>query len=133
MLLLRQDEGDAGARPSGSGGAAHAVHVAGVVLGRVEVDHVRDVVEVQAACGNVGGHERPDLPGLEPIERVLSRALASQVIKELNLSELPEFNAALKESSPLSILRTIGILKDPMSMTLEERVLAALNDHTPVR
>ena len=38
---------------------------------------------------------------------------------------MPEFNAALREFSPLSVLRTIGILKDPMSMTLEERVLAA--------
>jgi succinoglycan biosynthesis transport protein ExoP len=62
------------------------------------------------------------------VQLVLSRDLASQVIKELNLSELPEFNAALKEFSPLSMLRTIGILKDPMSMTLDERVLQAYYD-----
>jgi succinoglycan biosynthesis transport protein ExoP len=62
------------------------------------------------------------------VQLVLSRDLASQVIKELNLSELPEFNAALKEFSPLSVLRTIGILKDPMSMTLDERVLQAYYD-----
>jgi succinoglycan biosynthesis transport protein ExoP len=59
------------------------------------------------------------------VQLVLSRDLAREVIKELNLAELPEFNAALKELSPLQFLRTIGILKDPMSMTLEERVLAA--------
>ena len=59
------------------------------------------------------------------VQLMLSRDLAREVIKELNLTELPEFNAALKEFSPLSMLRTIGILKDPMSMTLEERVLAA--------
>src|SRR6187551_3219976 len=59
------------------------------------------------------------------VQLVLSRDLARQVIKDLNLTELPEFNAALKEFSPLSVLRTVGILKDPMSMTLEERVLAA--------
>ena len=41
---------------------------------------------------------------------------------------MPEFNAALNGFSPLSVLRTIGILKDPMSMTLEERVLAAYYD-----
>jgi polysaccharide biosynthesis transport protein len=59
------------------------------------------------------------------VQLVLSRDLAREVIKELNLAELPEFNAALKEFSPLQMLRTIGILRDPMSMTLEERVLAA--------
>ena len=59
------------------------------------------------------------------VQLMLSRDLAHEVIKELNLAELPEFNAALKEFSPLQVLRTIGILKDPMSMTLEERVLAA--------
>ena len=62
------------------------------------------------------------------VQLVLSRDLAREVIKDLNLSELPEFNAALKEFSPLSVLRTIGILKDPMSMTPEERVLAAYYD-----
>lgn len=62
------------------------------------------------------------------VQLVLSRDLAREVVKDLNLSELPEFNAALKEFSPLSVLRTIGILKDPMSMSLEERVLAAYYD-----
>jgi uncharacterized protein involved in exopolysaccharide biosynthesis/Mrp family chromosome partitioning ATPase len=62
------------------------------------------------------------------VQLILSRDLAREVIKELNLTESPEFNAALKEFSPLSALRTIGILKDPMSMTLEERVLAAYYD-----
>jgi len=38
------------------------------------------------------------------VQLVLSRDLARDVIKELNLSEVPEFNAALKEFSPLSIL-----------------------------
>jgi succinoglycan biosynthesis transport protein ExoP len=59
------------------------------------------------------------------VQLVLSRDLAREVINELNLSELPEFNSALKEFSPLSVLRKIGILRDPMSMTVEERVLAA--------
>ena len=62
------------------------------------------------------------------VQLILSRDLAREVIKELSLTESPEFNAALKEFSPLSMLRTIGILKDPMSMTLEERVLAAYYD-----
>lgn len=59
------------------------------------------------------------------VQLVLSRDLALEVIAELKLSDMPEFNAALKEFSPMSVLRMVGILKDPMSMTLEERVLAA--------
>jgi uncharacterized protein involved in exopolysaccharide biosynthesis/Mrp family chromosome partitioning ATPase len=58
------------------------------------------------------------------VQLVLSRDLAHVVIADLKLAEVPEFNAALKKPSPLSILRKLGILKDPMSMTLEERVLA---------
>ncbi len=59
------------------------------------------------------------------VQLVLSRDLALEVIEQLKLAERPEFNAALKEFSPLSVLRMVGVLKDPMSMTLEERVLAA--------
>jgi len=62
------------------------------------------------------------------VQLVLSRDLALEVIKDLDLASKPEFNAALKEFSPLSVLRTIGILRDPMSMSLDERVLAAYND-----
>ena len=62
------------------------------------------------------------------VQLILSRDLARDVIKELNLIDSPEFNAALRESSPLSLLRTIGILKDPMSMSPEERVLTAYYD-----
>ena len=62
------------------------------------------------------------------VQLILSRDLARDVIKELNLIDSPEFNAALRESSPLSLLRTIGILKDPMLMSPEERVLTAYYD-----
>jgi succinoglycan biosynthesis transport protein ExoP len=62
------------------------------------------------------------------VQLILSRDLAREVIKALNLTESPEFNAALTEFTPLSVLRTIGIVKDPMSMALEERVLAAYYD-----
>jgi uncharacterized protein involved in exopolysaccharide biosynthesis/Mrp family chromosome partitioning ATPase len=66
------------------------------------------------------------------VQLLLSRDLARAVIKQLNLTRLPEFNAALKGSSPLSLLRYIGLAKDPLSMTLEERVLAAYYDRLSV-
>lgn len=59
------------------------------------------------------------------VQLVLSRDLARAVIKQLKLADLPEFNAALKGFSPFSLLRYVGLAKDPKSMTLEERVLAA--------
>ena len=34
------------------------------------------------------------------VQLILSRDLAREVIKDLNLTENPEFNAALRESSP---------------------------------
>ncbi len=57
------------------------------------------------------------------VQLVLSRDLARDVIKQLKLAELPEFNAALRGSSPLSLLSTIGLVRDPLSMSLDERVL----------
>jgi uncharacterized protein involved in exopolysaccharide biosynthesis len=62
------------------------------------------------------------------VQLVLSRDLAREVIRQLKLGELPEFNAALKEFTPMSVLRSIGLARDPMSMSLEERVLGAYYD-----
>jgi uncharacterized protein involved in exopolysaccharide biosynthesis len=59
------------------------------------------------------------------VQLVLSRDLAREVIGDLKLTEKPEFNAALRKASPLSFLRKLGIIRDPMSMTEEERVLSA--------
>ena len=57
-LLLGQDEGDCGAAAPRPAGAAGAVHVALVLFRRIEVDHVGDVVEVEAAGGHVGRDQR---------------------------------------------------------------------------
>src|SRR3954447_14104406 len=65
-LLLGEHERDAGAAAAGAAGAADAVHVVLVAVRRVEVDHVRDVVDVEAACGDVGRDQGRDLPRLEP-------------------------------------------------------------------
>src|SRR5205823_8346230 len=58
-------EGDCGAVPSSSSGTPGPVHVALVLVGWIEVDHLRDVVEVEPARGDVGGDERLDLAALE--------------------------------------------------------------------
>ena len=66
-LLVGKHERDARARASGAAGATDAVRVRLVVLGRVEVDHVRDVVQVEPAGGDVRGDQRRDLAGLEAV------------------------------------------------------------------
>src|SRR5207253_7519773 len=70
-----QHERDRGAVPSSSPGTPGSVDVALVLVGWIEVDHLRDVVEVEPACGDVGGDERLDLAALEACESSLTRVL----------------------------------------------------------
>src|SRR5579872_7252282 len=63
------------------------------------------------------------------VQLLLSRDLAREVIKKNKLAELPEFDPVLRGFSPVkSILALIGIGRDPMSLTPEERVLDAYYD-----
>jgi polysaccharide biosynthesis transport protein len=60
------------------------------------------------------------------VQLLLSRDLAREVIKKNKLAELPEFDPVLRGFSPLkSLLALIGIGRDPISLTPEERVLDA--------
>src|SRR5436305_1553862 len=59
--LVAHEEGHAIAGVAGAARPAHAMHVRVAVAGSVEVDHVRDVLDVDSAGGHVGGHERVGL------------------------------------------------------------------------
>ncbi len=60
------------------------------------------------------------------VQLVLSRDLAREVIKQLNLAELPEFNSVPDGFSLMTIPRHArASSRDPQSMSLEERLLAA--------
>ena len=65
---------------------------------------------------------------------ILSREVANQVIAKLKLNQLPEFDATLGNGiSPVrAVLGVLGITKNPMSMTPEERVLEAYYDRLTV-
>jgi uncharacterized protein involved in exopolysaccharide biosynthesis len=64
---------------------------------------------------------------------ILSRDLAKDVIAKLKLNELPEFDSTLGGVSPVkTVLAMLGIVKNPMSMTPEERVLEAYYDRLTV-
>lgn len=63
------------------------------------------------------------------VQLILSRDLARRVITKLKLNTLPEFDPVLRGPSLLrSLASFIGIIKDPMSMTPEERVLKSYFD-----
>lgn len=64
---------------------------------------------------------------------ILSRDLAREVIEKLKLGERSEFDPALTGISPIkAVLGLLGLVKDPLSMTPEERVLEAYYDRLTV-
>src|SRR5271156_6405905 len=76
-----------------------------------------------------------DRPAADPetltsqVQIVLSRQLALEVIKQLKLNDLPEFDLVLRGTSTFRhILSLLGIARDYMAMTPEERVLESWND-----
>jgi len=64
---------------------------------------------------------------------IMSRDLAKEVIDKLKLGDRPEFDPALSGISPIrAVLGLLGLAKDPLSMTPEERVLATYYDDLSV-
>jgi hypothetical protein len=64
---------------------------------------------------------------------ILSRDLASEVIAKLKLNELPEFDPALGNISLTKrVLGFLGVIRNPLAMTPEERVLEAFYDRLTV-
>jgi succinoglycan biosynthesis transport protein ExoP len=63
------------------------------------------------------------------VQLVLSRELALDVIRKLKLGELPEFDPVLNGIPPWKYaLVMLGVSRNPLRMTAEERVLEAFND-----
>jgi len=84
-----------------------------------KVDHASDVVDEEAVTSQV--------------QLALSRDLARQVISKLRLGDRPEFDPNLRnESRIVSILRRAGLVKDPLGVTSDERVLENYYDHLSV-
>jgi len=75
---VHERHGDACA--AGPAGAADPVQVGLLVVRALVVDHVRDVVHVDAAGGHVGGDENVDLAAAEGAERALALSLAQVAV-----------------------------------------------------
>ena len=76
LLLLRGAEADGGAVRTGAGGAPDAVHIGLRHLGQVVVEHMGKLADINAACGDIGGHQHPGLAGLEILQRGDAGSLA---------------------------------------------------------
>jgi uncharacterized protein involved in exopolysaccharide biosynthesis len=64
---------------------------------------------------------------------IMSREVANEVIAKLKLNELPEFDPGIGGISLIkSLLGFVGIIRNPMNMTPEERVLEAYYDRLTV-
>ncbi len=76
LVLVDADQRHRLARRAGAAGTADAMHVVLGNVGQIVVHHMRQFVDVDAACGDVGGDQHVDLQLLEIFERALALALA---------------------------------------------------------
>src|SRR5436190_1506927 len=79
-LLVGEHESASAAVAPSAAGAADAMNITRVVVGRIEVDHMRDRLEVETTRRNVGGDERCRLPGAELLERTLALRLRAVTV-----------------------------------------------------
>src|SRR5699024_1800205 len=80
-LLIRGLHRDDGARLAGAGGAARTVQVGLVLDGRVRVDHDRHLVDMDAACGDIGADHRRGGAGAEGLEVPGARVLREVAVQ----------------------------------------------------
>src|SRR5450755_1101122 len=74
-MLPGPDERDPHPLATGAARASDAMHICLTVRGGIEVDHVRDAADVDAAGGDIGCDQGVDRAGLEPSQRLLALAL----------------------------------------------------------
>ncbi len=65
LLLVRRHQRDGLAIASGPAGTADAVYIVFLDIGQLEVDHVGQLIDVQAAGGDVGGDQHANVVALE--------------------------------------------------------------------
>ena len=91
--LIVRDKGDRVAGCFGTAGAADAVDIIFGKRGHVEVDDVRDALNVDAACGDVGGDHDLVFAGLKAFQCPLTLALRAAGVDRDRFDACP-FEAA---------------------------------------
>src|SRR6202044_2436142 len=84
LLIDAGDDGQRLARLAGASGAADAVDVILRVMGRVIIDHVTDIGDVEASGGYVGAHEQLDFAIAEGVERRHAHPLIEIAMQRAN-------------------------------------------------
>jgi succinoglycan biosynthesis transport protein ExoP len=94
----------------------------------------RENVFLRPTVDRVEERSAPDAEAVtSQVQLILSRDLARDIIRKNKLAERPEFDPMLQGISPLkALLAMVGIGRDPMKMTAEERVLDAYYDRLSV-
>ena len=72
VILLRGNKGECFATFGAAAGAADTVYVVLACGGEVVIDDMRDVVYVDAACGDVGTYEHAHVTFLEAFKSALA-------------------------------------------------------------
>ena len=85
LLLVRRDEGERVAGHLGARRASNAVDVILRHLGNVEVHHMPECLDVDAARGDVRRHEHAKVAALEAVERRRALRLAPVAVNALGL------------------------------------------------
>jgi uncharacterized protein involved in exopolysaccharide biosynthesis/Mrp family chromosome partitioning ATPase len=92
----------------------------------------RESVFFRPEADKAGDRERPTVDQeavTSQVQLVASREVARQVIKELKLNENPEFDPVLRGFNPIrQMLMLVGLARNPLRMTPEERVLESYYD-----
>ncbi|VVO41641.1 hypothetical protein PS691_05795 [Pseudomonas fluorescens] len=65
FFFIRSHQRDRFARTTGTTSTADPVHIVFVDVRQLEVDHVRQLVDIQAASGDIGSNQDPHFTGLE--------------------------------------------------------------------
>jgi hypothetical protein len=103
---LHQRDGQA--RRAGAAGAADAVHVVLGVEGHVEVEDRRQVGDVQAARGHVGGHQQVDFAALEGGQRLQALVLALVAVQRLGRRPSRSKERASRAAPSLELTKTMA-------------------------
>ena len=80
-LLARGDQRNGDAGLAGAAGAPDAVDVQFGIIRQVIVEDVRDVVDIQAARGHIGGHQHFDLGIAEAVEGAFTGILVQVAVQ----------------------------------------------------
>src|SRR5436189_6111083 len=88
-LLVWQDERDSGTAAARTSRTARPVHIVLFLIGRIEVDHLCNPIDVETARGDVRGHESPHRPTLESGQRTLALSLRHISVNRRSGDALP--------------------------------------------